>query len=81
MNRSISSSKPTSKAFLFFRSALFSVACFCTEAKANEKLSSPTSFFSNSMISWDRFFSEGSNDTHSNNQECIGKNIFGYVQN
>lgn len=67
-NTIVSNSRHTSKAFLFFRSALFSLACFCTEAKAKEKLSSPTSFLSNSMISWDRFLSRGSDNTQSNNQ-------------
>lgn len=59
----------TSTAFLFFRSALFSLACFWTEAKAREKLSSPTSFLSNSMISWDRFFSRGSKHTEKDERQ------------
>lgn len=66
----VSPSRLTSRAFLFFRSALFSFACFCTEAKANEKFSRPTSFLSKSMISWDRFFSRGS--THTEQRAQLG---------
>lgn len=53
----------TCNALCFFLMALFRLACFCTEEKASEKASSPTNFLSSSMISWERFFSVGSNKT------------------
>jgi len=53
----------TCNALCFFLIALFWLACFCTEEKASEKASSPTNFLSSSMISWERFFSVGSNKT------------------
>lgn len=53
----------TCMAFCFLREARLWVASFCTAEKAKEKRSRPTSFFNNSINSWARFFSVGSEES------------------
>lgn len=52
--------KLTCMALCFFREARLCEDSFCTAEKASENFSRPTSFFSKSMSSWDRFFNVGS---------------------
>ncbi len=63
----------TCMALAFLREARLWAASFCTAAKARENRSRPTSFFNNSINSWARFFSVGS--------ETRPKDRFSHVDN